>query len=346
MQRLLCLALLCLGELPSVEAFISSSNRRHSYESTLLRASKLPPGISPFDKKHSSPTAITDALCKIAAAAVTKAAQDNSGGTFEIEFPALINSKTQFDDFDNLSELDANRDWCLQLASALRSQSSLGNRQLWLVLPDDKEAELASRASGKRPSALFTSIRAACEAINTQDKMILPWGSNLASAVNKLTGGDGIVGDSSCLDELDPMQKRLQLVCQPGNGGPVEDWINVEALHKASNDLAVTVVVNGALDKVCNGFYPALFFPALAKSVPFYKQFDAALYLKPVSDKGVYGWIYRVYPEPWQVILQTPIKNADGQVIKVNEQVAMTSDSKPSYTQAVQALVKEALKLS
>ena len=29
------------------------------------------------------------------------------------------------------------------------------------------------------------------------------------------------------------IQDRLQQVCQPGNGGPVEDWINVEQLHQA-----------------------------------------------------------------------------------------------------------------
>jgi hypothetical protein len=172
--------------------------------------------------------------------------------------------------------------------------------------------------------------------------MVLPWGSRLASTMNKLTGGDGILGDSSCLDTLDVSQKRVHLVCQPGNGGPVEDWINVKSLHEASKGLCATVVVNGALDKVRDGYYPSLFFPALAKATPFYQDFEAALYLKPVSDKGVYGWIYRVYPEPWQVILQTPVKNSDGQVIRVDERVALTSNSKPSFAQAVQALLKEA----
>ena len=52
--------------------------------------------------------------------------------------------------------------------------------------------------------------------------MKLAWGSTLASTVNKLQGGDGILADSTALDDLDPIKAVLHLVCQPGNGGPVE----------------------------------------------------------------------------------------------------------------------------
>lgn len=256
----------------------------------------------------------------------------------EVEFPPFVGSKTQFDDFDNVSELDANRDWCIALTAQLPTST-----KTWLVLPDDKEVELAAKSfDARKRAALFTSIRAACSSVNGEKAITLAWGSTFASTMNKLTGGDGILGDSSCLDRLDPTQKRIHVVCQPGNGGPVEDWINVESLHEGSRGLATTIVINGALDKVRDGYYPALFFPALAKTVPFYKTYEAALFLKPVSDKGLYGWIYRVYPEPWQVVLQTPIKNDEGQVIKVNERVALTSQARPTYAQAVQALVTAA----
>jgi hypothetical protein len=135
----------------------------------------------------------------------------------------------------------------------------------------------------------------------------------------------------------------LYLVCQPGNGGPVEDWINVEKLAKAKPD-AITCVVNGALDKVRDGYYPAFVFPALATTVPFYKNFEAAFFLKPISDKGVYGWIYRVYPEPWQVILQTarPQEKGGQSVVVVEETVALTSPRRPSYAEAVKALLATA----
>ena len=89
----------------------------------------------------------------------------------------------------------------------------------------------------------------------------------------------------------------MNLVIQPGNGGPVEDWINCEKISDASPE-TVMVIVNGALDKVRDGYYPGVFFPKLATTVDrFYKNFESAFYLKPISDKGVYGWLYRVYPE-------------------------------------------------
>jgi hypothetical protein len=87
-----------------------------------------------------------------------------------------------------------------------------------------------------------------------------------------LQGGDGILADSSTLDELTLSENSLQFICQPGNGGPVEDWINVELLHRVAGPAVTTCIVNGALDKVREGYYPALVFPALAKTVPFYRQ--------------------------------------------------------------------------
>jgi len=58
------------------------------------------------------------------------------------------------------------------------------------------------------------------------------------------------------------------------------------------------VIINGALDKLRGGYYPAVFFPKLAASVDrFFKKFESVFYLKPLCDKGAYGWLYRVYPE-------------------------------------------------
>lgn len=283
---------------------------------------------------------------QLASAALMRAVQDGIK-KLEIDFPPFVGgdqSKTQFDDYDNLQELNANRDFCAQLAPLL----SLKQQALWLVLPDDKETELAVREWGGqryRKAARFTSIRAACTAVAGEQATKKAWGSNFASSVNKLTGGDGILADSSCLDSLDVSVDRFHLVCQPGNGGPVEDWINVELLHKADPS-QTTCVVNGALDKVRDGYYPSLFFPALAATVPFYKSFESVFFLKPISDKGVYGWLYRVYPEPWQVILQSaqPVQRGGQQVMTVQERVALVSQKRPPYAQVVQALLSEASK--
>jgi hypothetical protein len=344
----------------SQSALSASKNQNQKYSS-------LPAGLSPFEKSVAKGLDVQGSFRKLAAPALEQAIRDGAVH-LELDFPPLIGgdlSKTNFDDFDNVQELDANSDWCAQFLPTLAgSGSSTGTskRDIWFVLPDDKECELAKKEwKGQRfrQAAKFTSIRAATCATAGTKNFALAWGSNIASTVNKLTGGDGILADSSTLDNLNDADaatttatERLHLVCQPGSGGPVEDWINVERLHNAASssqaDKAVNVVtciVNGALDKVRDGYYAAVFFPALAATVPFYKQFQAVFVLKPVSDKGLYGWLYRVYPEPWQVILQTarPVRKGDETVMTVENTVALVSKKRPSYQEAVQAMLTTAL---
>ena len=122
----------------------------------------------------------------------------------------------------------------------------------------------------------------------------------------------------------------------------MEDWVNCEILHNnAGGDQVTTVIVNGALDKVRDGYYPAIFFPALAATVNrFYKNFESIFYLRPLSDKGCYGWVYRVYPEPWQVILQRQTMDKNNRVV-VENTVVYTSDVRPSFALALEKMVQE-----
>ena len=265
----------------------------------------------------------------------------------EIEFPPLLGgdkSKTQFDDFDNVQELNKNQDWCVQLAPLL------GIQRIWLILPDLKECELAKEKwTGQlyRQAAVFTCLEEVTQFYSGEGYK-KPWGATFAAGMNSLLGGGGdgsdagLLGDKGALDSLaDSSPSNLHMVCQPGNGGPVEDWVNVETLHKAAGGKVPTMVVNGALDKVRDGYYAPFIFPRLAATMPFYKAFESIFYLKPISDKGIYGWVYRVYPEPWQVVLQSPSKDKNGN-IKVEDIVALTTDTKPSYDQAVKALLSTA----
>jgi Domain of unknown function (DUF1995) len=387
MIQTLCAAGL-LSKLAVTEAFVKVNplslsvwgedtlGARHRWQpstTSALDAAKctpLPAGMSPFSKGVAKGLDIQGTFRKIAAGAITKAL-DSGILLLEIDIPPFVGgaqTKSQFDDFDNVQELNANRDFCVQLAPLLSSSNKKQQRTTWLVFPDDKECELAAREwTGQlyRKSTRYTSIRAACRAVTEASSAAMSsatmttsgsggfqkaWGATLAETVHKLSGGDGILADSSTLDALNVDQDRLALMCQPGNGGPVEDWINVQALHQVSSPQYPTIVVNGALDKVRDGYYPAIFFPALAKTVPFYRQFEAILVAKPIADKGLYGWLYRVYPEPWQVILQTtrtvPSKqggsNAD--TLQVDDVVAQTFDQRPTFAQAVNALVQAAAK--
>jgi hypothetical protein len=153
----------------------------------------------------------------------------------------MSKSKSQFDDFDNIQELDRNKDWSIQFAALL--SSSTGNnmfknaKNLWIVFPDLKECELARKEwKGKLYQKFtFTTIEAAAIATSstfTQGAAYdAPWGAAFVSSVSKIIGGKkgdaGLLGNQDALDPLIPgenLPPTLALFVQPGNGGPVEDW--------------------------------------------------------------------------------------------------------------------------
>jgi Domain of unknown function (DUF1995) len=345
--------LVAIAQLATAAAFVASSfstsstgiiNTSTTKLCAATKLTRLPTGISPFEKSAARGRDF-QAEFRQTCQKVLQAALRDGLKTMEIEFPPLLGgdqSKTQFDDFDNVQELNKNQDWCVQLAPLL------GIKPIWLIFPDLKECELAKEQwTGQlyRQAAVFTSLEEVTQHYTKGKAYSKPWGATFASGMNQLLGGGGdagLLGDQSALDSLnDSSPPSLHIVCQPGNGGPVEDWVNVETLHKESGGVTSTVVVNGALDKVRDGYYAPLFFPKLAAATPFYRDFESVFYLKPISDKGVYGWVYRIYPEPWQVVLQTPNKDKNGNM-KVTDTIALTSDTKPTYDQAVKALLATA----
>ena len=260
-------------------------------------------------------------------------------------------SKSQFDDFDNIQELDRNKDWTIQFAPLFNNKQDNIDGKIWLVFPDLKECEIARKEwQGKRYQQFtFTTIEAATNfLLQGEGSYDAPWGANLVAGVSKLLGGSkgdaGLLGNRDMLDPLVPGKNSppsLALFIQPGNGGPVDDWCNCETIYNACN--APMVIVNGALDKLRGGYYPAVFFPKLAASVDrFYTKFESVFYLKPISDKGVYGWLYRVYPEPWQVVLQRPVPIKNGSAMQIQDVVVFVSDKRPTYNEAVAKLVAAA----
>ena len=82
-----------------------------------------------------------------------------------------------------------------------------------------------------------------------------PWGSSLMSGISKMMGGGG----RRCrvtrrYGRIGPDSRggnspaTLWLVVQPGNGGPVEDWVNCEKMSVARPDAPVVILNRG-------GFY-------------------------------------------------------------------------------------------
>ena len=363
--KLIALIAIALSSSSSCSAFLSVASTRHVSKPqfghgspTVLGAaqtkglSPVPKGISPFEKSMSKSIDIQGTLRKTAKLAIESAIAD--GVTkIEVEFPPLLGgaqSKSQFDDFDNVQELDKNKEFAMQLAPMFAGDKTYKDGRTWLVFPDLKECELAKKDfPGQRfQEATFTTIEAVTNFMSTSggsgssEGYAAPWGASLMSGLSSMMGGKdgdaGLLGDQSSLDSLNAdSPANLWLIVQPGNGGPVEDWVNCEKMHSPSIPM---VVINGALDKVKGGFYAPVFFPTLAATVErFWKKFETALYLKPFSDKGVYGWLYRVYPEPWQVVFEkvTPDKNGNAQVEYQTVEVMTT---KPSYNQVVSILLE------
>ncbi|KAL3811318.1 hypothetical protein ACHAXA_005404 [Cyclostephanos tholiformis] len=337
------------GRYPPASSLSSSS----SSSSSSPPLSPIPRGISPFEKTISRNMNVQADFRRIAKYALDSALRDGIT-KIEIEFPPLIGggggrkSKSQFDDFDNVQELDGNMEWTMSLAPMFMDDAAYRNGKTWLIFPDLKECELAKGEwTGRRyREATFTTIEAATNHFLGDAAYDAPWGSNLVSGISKLMGGAdgdaGLLGDRASLDPIisgENYPATLYLVIQPGNGGPVEDWVNCEKMSKASPNTPM-VIINGALDKVRGGYYPAIFFPKLARTVDgFYNKFDSVFYLKPFSDKGAYGWLYRVYPEPWQVVWEDVKPGKDGNP-EVNYVTVGVLDKRPTYADVISLLVK------
>mmetsp|Transcript_2277 Transcript_2277/g.5140 ORF Transcript_2277/g.5140 Transcript_2277/m.5140 type:complete len:277 (+) Transcript_2277:68-898(+) len=238
----------------STSLFIFGNDNSQQQSTANKGLTPLPKGISPFEKSLSKSIDIQATFRQYSKKAIDNAANDGVK-LLEVEFPPLLGgekSKSQFDDFDNIQELDRNKDWTMLLAPMFLGESSFQKGRTWLIFPDLKECELAKQEwLGQRyQEATFTTIEAVTNFVgqlgssssgannnkNSNDggrevvSYDAPWGSNLISGLSKVLGGNdgdaGLLGDQSSLDALvegENSPAKLWLVIQPGNGGPVED---------------------------------------------------------------------------------------------------------------------------
>ena len=142
--------------IPITNAFVSNGTPRLSVSMRSVPLSTLPQGISPFEKANSKYIGISEDIRTRVLTALQKAIK-NGVLLQEIEFPPLLDSgKSQFDDFDNVQELNKNVDWCVELLPKL-------DGEIWFLLPDLKECELAKEqwtGQSFRKAAKFTTIEA------------------------------------------------------------------------------------------------------------------------------------------------------------------------------------------
>ena len=73
-----------------------------------------------------------------------------------------------------------------------------------------------------------------------------------------------------------PPDQLPKLIVSVNPGFNVEEWIDLASVAKVP-----TVVINGNLDRLRNGYYPSLFYPGLARvSREFYSKATQALFLR------------------------------------------------------------------
>ena len=262
----------------------------------VLALSPLPPGLNEFTRLEGRGGALS-VIRKASAAAVGRALADGKQ-LLEIEFPPLLETKTQFDDFSNVEVLDANRDFGVQLAIEPEVKNTVAPEDaasLWLVFADDGEAELAQEAWPGKAFQQCTTTSIASAITDRGGEPLRPMGSNAADLFG------GLFGPPPPPPAPPAPPPTLQLCVQPGEGGPMEDWLNLELLREEGVPM---LTVNGALDKVTSGYYSNLLNPKLAACAErFYSQFEQVYYCKPIGAGR--GWLFRVYGEPWQLHRQS-----------------------------------------
>ena len=218
--------------------------------------------------------------------------------------------------------LNWNRDWCMASMQPLAGEL---DGELWLAFPGRKELELAREEwpGAAYAKATLTTLEDAAEVLSGSSDQA--WGAAFARAAEGLLGTSNLGAKPETTTAPAP---QVVVAVQPGDGGPLEDWLNLERCQPSDGLL---VSVNGAFDKLRGGFYPRPLFPKLAECVDrFVVDAEALVVLKNVADKGRAGWLFRVYPEPWQLFAQG----------KEASLLLETYDTRPAYNDCVATLLK------
>ena len=303
----------------------ASATMRHAKMLLLTAAAAaltpLPPGINAYEVAAGTRNRPAEALAPVALRAIA-AAREANVKLGEIEFPALLGEKTAYDDVDNVQILNWNRDWCMASMQPLAGEL---DGELWLAFPDRKELELAREEwpGAAYAKATLTTLEDAAEVLSGSSDQA--WGAAFARAAEGLLGTSNLGAKPETTTAPAP---QVVVAVQPGDGGPLEDWLNLERCQPSDGLL---VSVNGAFDKLRGGFYPRPLFPKLAECVDrFVVDAEALVVLKNVADKGRAGWLFRVYPEPWQLFAQG----------KEASLLLEQYDDRPSYSECVATLLK------
>ena len=106
----------------------------------------------------------------------------------------------------------------------------------------------------------------------------------------------------------DPAADIGGLVILVNPGFNVEEWI--EASHIPADSTRPMICINGALDRLRNGYYPGLFYPKLTSvTKSFYSKADQTFFVQPVACAGdrFRGYITREYPGKFALLVKDSV---------------------------------------
>jgi hypothetical protein len=167
-----------------------------------------------------------------------------------------------------------------------------------IFFPDKEELRVAKQGKGMDPNAGAWDID--------------PIWDQTAFSLDYLTEPSGLLDLGINLNRFDPsarLQPSDELIIA---AYPHFDPREMEAVHMVWQNAAKQrgipmILFNAELDRLRGGYYPALFYPQMAKlSKEFIPLVESTFYLHNFKGSGG-GALFRVYPGPWQVLLRTAV---------------------------------------
>ena len=99
------------------------------------------------------------------------------------------------------------------------------------------------------------------------------------------------------------MPPKLMIAVNPGFN--IDEYIDLAAIGSRAGDCPL-IIINGQLDRIRNGYYPSLFYPGLARTVPFYNNFAYLFWLANLSFDGnrFAGWIAKSIDTDFEIYVR------------------------------------------
>ncbi|EME27804.1 protein low PSII accumulation 3, chloroplastic [Galdieria sulphuraria] len=267
----------------TLSATSSSSSRPDHVDSPTISTHKEPnlssqQFVAPPEDFHSAVrAAFQSAQC----------AREKGHRLIEIEFPALSTMRLSSADCGAYEVFDANRYHAVQLAKLFASSGD----QVAICLPDIVEYERVLEKNGDEPW-MYSNIR---------------W-----SVIQSSYAGNPITSIWVKRKKIEPLQPQ-DTVCIIV-GVSCQELTAVEKLIETDNHSTTFVLLNVELDKLRSDL-GLLGFPSKSLQYRFLCQFLSAYYWRnrsfvrflsqPPFVLKYEGALFRAYPEPWQVLLQT-----------------------------------------